>query len=265
MLGSGKAPAAPAYQPAPQGYQAAPAYQNAPSYQTLDFNSMVPQAATAPGIMDSGLAAEGKLTQYAPWLSLQNNPTSPENVQRAMRDYLQRQGLPQMAQDESNLFANGQGGSSYAGAYLGQEQAMNNLNAWNAGLAQQQADFSNVIAARNALYTQPIGMAGQQNALDVQRGLGIGSLESAQNDARNQYNLANSQNQNTYNLGNTQLRNNFGQAQLGYNQGLYGIGANNATARAGQATSFNSGLINAGTSLFTGSANSKGARGLGLF
>lgn len=177
-------------------------------------------------------STEGLLDQYAPWMNLQNAPTDQANMGQAEQRYLAMQGNPQLAQDASNLYASGQGGSSYGGAYLGQEQAMNNLNAFNAGLNQQQTDFQNVLNARNALYSQPIALGQQQNAADVARGLGVSGLDLQQTLGQNQYNLANAQGLNTYNLGANQIQN-------GYNSNIYGTQSGTYNAGLGaQANEF---------------------------
>lgn len=130
--------------------------------------------------------------------------------------------MPQLAADESALQANGQGGSSYAGAYLGQENAMNNLNAWQAGINQQQADFQNTLNARNSLYSQPIALGQQQNQANVARGLGISGLDLQQTLGQNSYNLANTQGLNTYNLGVNQIHNGFNSNIYGTQGSMYG-------------------------------------------
>lgn len=253
MFGGGSKP-----KPAP--YTPAPPYQNAPPFINSDpansnFEKYVPQVMNPGQIMAGALgqkyvqhgkgadnSSEAMLGRYAPWLSLQQAPTDAYNMNQAEQQYLNRQALPQMAQDQSNLFANGQGGSSYAGAYLGQEQAMNNLNAWNAGLNQQQADFSNVLNARNALYSQPIALGQQQNAANVARGLGVAGLDLQQTLGENQYNLANNQGLNNYNLGVNQIHNGYNSSIFGTQGSMYGSQLGAGASMFGSGLNFIGGL-----------------------
>jgi len=235
-------PTAPPYQPA------AP-YQSAPAFNPINFGpgsiyDVPVQGAdqltsSALGISNTGSAA-GNLSAYAPWTNLQNNPTDQANVAQAENYYNQTQVNPQLAANASALNANGQGGSSYAGAYLGQEQAMGNLNAFEAGLSQQEQDYQNQLSAINSLYSGPIGLAQQQNQLGVNQGLALGALADSQNIAQNSYNLANTQGQNNYNLGVNQIANN-------YSQGIYGARSGQYNAQLGaQAQRFGSGIAQGG-------------------
>lgn len=127
-----------------------------------------------------------------------------------------------MAADASALNANGQLGSSFGGAYLGQEQAMNNLNSYNAGLASQEQNFQNVLNARNALYSQPISLEQGQNASAVNRALGISNLDAANTANQNNYNMANTQAQNGYDMSAAGMQNNYG-LSANANQNQFGL------------------------------------------
>lgn len=269
MFGSSSPKPQPFIPPPP--YQNAPAYQNAPPFVGYDpmlfekMNEQLPQIQTGRQILaNAPMSAAERSALNGGWLDLGQAPTDSQNMNRAENYYLQTQGLPQMAQDQSNLYANGQGGSSYAGAYLGQEQAMNNLNAFNAGLNQQETDYQNVLNARNALYSQPIALQAQQNANNVSRGLGIAGLDLNQGLANSQYNLGNTEALNSYNLANNQGLNNYNlQGASGhnnYNASIFGSQSSAAAQRNSAGLGFMGGIasdiIGGGTSLINGSSYS---------
>jgi hypothetical protein len=244
--------------PAPQAppYTAPPPYQNAPAYQQPDpmnspYNQSVPQVesgaqttASALGVGNLG-SSEQNLEEYAPWLGLQNAPMDQANMAKASNYYLQTQGYPQEAQDAANLQANGQGGSSYAGSFLGGETGMNDLNAFQAAQTVNQNNFNNQLNARQSLYSGPIGLESQQNAYDVARGLGIANLTQQGDQAQNSYNLANNQGLNSYNLGANENHNQYNQGVYGTQGGIFNNQVNANTSRANNQNSGISSNINA--------------------
>jgi len=219
-----KPPAAPMYQ-APQQYQQAPAYQD--PYGESNQQNLARMQAAVPQVQNSqqvagsalGEGVNADLSNYGSgWLSLKDSPNSQKNMQAAQSAYL-AYAQPGLAQSLSDGVARGQGGSSYLGAQQGAQQGMNQLGSWQAGIAQNQADFQNQLAAYSQLYSGPIGLQQQQNQSDVNRGLGIAGLAQDSTNAANSYAMQNNQAQNSYNLGANQNRNQFA---LGRYQGQLG-------------------------------------------
>lgn len=121
---------------------------------------------------------------------------------------------------------------------------MNNFNAFNAGINQQQADFGNVLNARSSLYSGPIALEQGQNQADVARGLGISSLAQGNANAQNGYNMTNNQGFNNYNMNANQGQNQFSLGRYNGQNQSYGIQQQANTAQRGQNLGFIGGLAN---------------------
>lgn len=226
MFGSkAKAPPAPPMYVAPPAYNPAPAFQR-PNYdlKESDLNKFVPRVQSAGEIVGSALGegVANDLSNYGSgWLSLKESPTSSKNMEAAQNGYMAF-ARPEEAQLASDLMAGGQGGSSYAASVQGAQRAMNQMGSWTAGIQQRQADYDNVLAAHDALYRGPIGLAQRQNLADVDRGMGIANISQQDAGLENQYNLQDNMARNNYNLGSNQNQNQF---SLGRYQGqLQGYG-----------------------------------------
>lgn len=155
---------------------------------------------------------------------------------------------PAMAQLQSDLYNNGQAYGSYAGAAVGQQAAMGDLTKYQAGLDYAQQLFNNQISGRTSYYAGGPQVAQTQNALDVQRGLGIAGINSGNTQSQNSYNVgaASSQNgfnQQTYNNQyqqyQQQLQNDANRAQgiLGLFTGGLSLGAGLLSKRSGASPS----------------------------
>lgn len=133
-------------------------------------------------------------------------------MQQYQKMYYDQNVAPQIAAAQAQLSAGGQNGS-YAGAYLAQSQAAGNQAAYQAGLSYGQQLYNNILQGRQSYYAGGPNVAQTQNRLDVDRGLGIASLQNnyATNNAQlqNQYNLSANQNYNNYNQNAGQNLNNF--------------------------------------------------------
>lgn len=241
-----KMPTPPAYVP-PSPYQASPAYQN-PDPSRSNLNMFIPQVATTADVMSqAGMpGVNPDLSNYGTgWLSLKKSPLSLENMRRAEQNYKQLEVAPGIAQLEADLQARGQGGSSYAGAAVGQEAAMGNLLGFNAGLNQNQLEYQNAITARNALYGQGISLAQQQNQAGVNRAFGIAGLDYQNNARMNQYGQNNAAMENEYNIGANNRQNQYNQLGFSNQMGQYGIQQEQAQNRARNIMTLGGGLFSA--------------------
>jgi len=135
---------------------------------------------------------------------------------------------------------------------------MNQLGSWQAGIAQNQADFQNQLAAYSQLYSGPIGLQQQQNQSDVNRGLGIAGLAQDSTNAANSYAMQNNQAQNSYNLGANQNRNQFALGRYQGQLGGYGTQTGANTQRGVGNQNFLGGLIGQGSNILqTGMGGSR--------
>lgn len=244
---SPKMPAAPTYSQ-PGQYTAPGQFQSLDPSQS-NLNSFVPQVPSAGQISSEALgvsntgSSEQNMLEYGPWLSLRHSPLDSANMQQAENYYQQTQVNPQLAQMQANAQANGQGGSSALGAALGETQGMGSLNSFQAGLAENQQNFQNILAARNSLYGGPIGMTQQQDMAPIDRALSIAGMNQNQQNQQNAYGMGSAQMQNNYNMGSSQMRNQFDLGNYGNQMQGYQIGMQNATNRDANAMNFGGGLF----------------------
>lgn len=197
--GGGKPPPAPMYVP-PPAYREAPTYVQ-PTYQGSDLDKYVPQAAATYDLINESNAMEGAPTNgmVPNWMSLAKNPVSDWQVHQAMDNYKAMQ-APGLAKSISDLNASGQGNSTYAGAAIGGQIGMNNLNAFGAGLANQQQQLQDILGGRQSYFSNDVQLAQDQNKLAIERALQVAGLQNQENMAQNQYALTNNQGFNGYNL-----------------------------------------------------------------
>lgn len=105
-----------------------------------------------------------------------------------------------LAQNQSQ----GGGYGSNAAAQAGQFGAEGQQQAFQAALAANQQEYQDVLGGRQSYLSGGPSVATGQNALDVNRGLNIASLNNQMNTANtaqaNNYNLTSAQNANNFNL-----------------------------------------------------------------
>lgn len=216
--GSSKPPAAPQYVAPP----------SAPSYVTPpDPNAIVPEALSGKQVIQKGNYLEGFTTtdkkgrivgldQVPENLRLDKDPLSHEVVDPYANAFYQQQINPQIQQARADLARNGGSYGSYAGARVGQIEAEGQLAKFQAGLQAAQQVYNNTLAGRESYFNGGPKIIQTQNALDVQRGLGVAGIQSQNFDSQNDFNQGifgiqsgNTQNQNDFNS------RNYG-SQLGY-------------------------------------------------
>ncbi len=151
--------------------------------------------------MAQGQQIEKMLPQ---WLQLFKDPMNPQGLQQYQQNYYAQNVAPQLAQQESNLYNNGQAYGSFGGGMLGQEAAQGNFDTYQAGLAYAQQLFGDQVAGRQSYFSGGPAVAQQQNQLDVNRGLGVAGLQTQNAGQQNNYNLGTNQTLNGFNQQNYQ-------------------------------------------------------------
>lgn len=218
-------PAIPIYQqPAP--YTPAPP----PTQPAVSAPTYVPPAMTAAQIGTAGADFEKTLNPYLQLgsgnpLFPSGNPLDPVDRARFEENYYQQYENPGIAQAQADLYANGQNAGSYAGGLVGSLLSNANLNKFNAGINYAQGIGNEVRANRASYLSGGPTVASQQNALDINRGMGVANLEYQKAANENAYNAGNTAGLNNYNLAANQGANQFalgayGAASNNYNMGI---------------------------------------------
>lgn len=232
--GGSSAPPPPQWIPTP----AAPSYVAPP-----DPQGVVPEALSAKGVIKQGNYVEGFTTtnkkgkevgldQVPENLRLNKDPLSHEVRAPYEQNFYQQYINPQLAAAKAATSNAGQSYSSYGGARIGQLEAQGQLSKFQAGLEASQQVYNNLLAGRQSYFAGGPRIVQEQNALDVQRGLGVAGLQSQNYDSQNRFNLGvygigsgNTIAQNQFNQGNyrTGLEQSRYQDSIA-GQGLFGIG-----------------------------------------
>lgn len=166
---------------------ALPTFQTPPTYiQPTPASTTVPKVLGPGQIMRQGSKAEALLPQ---WLQLNNDPLNPAGRAEYETNFFSQYINPQIEQAKADLAANGQNYGSYAGGLIGQLGAQGALSKFQAGLDYGQQLFNNQIQGRTSYFAGGPSIAANQNAANVQRGLGIAQLDYDANRAMNAYNL----------------------------------------------------------------------------
>jgi len=188
--GSSKTPSAPQYIP----MTAAPSYVAPP-----DPQGVVPQALSGKQVIQKGNYLEGFTTtdkkgrvvgqdQVPENLRLDKDPLSHEVVDPYANYYFQNNINPLIEQAKATVAKNGGSYGSYGGARIGQIEAQGQMDKYQAGLQAAQQVFNNTIAGRESYFNGAPKIVQTQNALDVQRGLGVAGIQSQNYDSQNDFN-----------------------------------------------------------------------------
>lgn len=102
--------------------------------------------------------------------------------------YYQNQINPLIEQAKAAVAKNGGSYGSYGGARIGQIEAQGQMDKYQAGLAAAQQVFNNKIQGRESYFNGAPKIVQTQNALDVQRGLGVAGIQSQNYDSQNDFN-----------------------------------------------------------------------------
>jgi len=129
------------------------------------------------------------MDQIPEHLQLTGDPLSHEVVHPYADYFYQTQINPQIKAAEAAVAKNGGSYGSYGGARIGQIQAQGELEKYQAGLAAAQQVFNNKIAGRQSYWQGAPRVVQEQNALDVQRGIGVAGLQSQNYDSQNDFNM----------------------------------------------------------------------------
>lgn len=233
--GGGKAPQTPIYVP-PAPYVAPP-----------DPQSVVPPVMSTGQIVGAGVTTENQLASKKNpglnWLSLNNlnGGMNPEGLAKYEANYDQTENQPAIKALSNSVYNNGQAYGSYGGAAVGAATAQGALNKYQAGLDYAQQLYNNVLQGRSSFFAGGPAIAMNQNALDVQRGLGVAGLQS-QNTGM----------QNNYNLGAAGMQNGFNQQNFGNQMQLYAQQQQAAQNRAMGIGGLITGGLGLAGNLFTG-------------
>lgn len=188
--GGGKAPAPPQYIP----LGPAPSYVAPP-----DPQGVVPAALTGKQVIQQGNYLEGftetnkkgKIvgqSQVPVNLRLDKDPLSHEVIDPYATAFYQQQINPQIQQARADLSQNGGSYGSYGGARVGQIEAEGQLAKFQAGLSAAQQVYNNTLAGRESYFNGAPKIIQQQNELNVNRGLGISQIQSANYNNQNDFN-----------------------------------------------------------------------------
>lgn len=167
-------------------YPQAPSYTPAPSY-IAPAPPQVPSVIGGKGIMKQTAQMESMLPG---WLQLsQTNPLDPAGREKYESDFYSTYINPTLAKAQADAGANGQTYGSFSGAKIGQIAAEGQLAKAQAGLNYAQQYYDNQLQGRQSYYGNAPSIIQNQNALDVQRGLGISQLNQNAANMQNSYNL----------------------------------------------------------------------------
>lgn len=212
--------------------------------QTFDqINQEVPSTLNPVQIMNEGAAAESQLPS---WLQLSNegNPLNPAGTSAYQQNYEQQNVAPQTQQLISQLGNNGQSFGSYAGGLVGQQMASGDLQSLNAGLQYAQQYYNDQLSGRQSYFAGGPQVAANQNALAVNRGLGIANATNSAASTAG----SNAANANSYNLGTASLNDN-------YNLSNASMGNTFSTAASGQANNYNAANFGTQASMYNANEN----------
>lgn len=171
-------------------------------------------------------------------------------------DYYKRNIMPAIEAEKARIGLNGQQYGTPAWAMLGQMASQGQFDKFQASLGFGQQLFNNQLQGRQSYFSGGPRIAQEQNASDVNRGLGVANLLQQGANSENNYNLSTAQMANNFNLSNSQGLNNY---NMNANQGMNNFGLNNY---GNQMSQYNTDQQNSANRWYSGLSLGSGIAGL---